>query len=366
VIDGRLRRLVANRSKLGVQSPDDPIIYHPMTQSPDHPILKLVIVLQHRLELWNAPGWFAERLRKDFPQIDIIHRTTYDGIEDYIRDAEIIIGWSLRPEQLQSAERLRWIHCPAAAVHQLLSPGLAKSDVIVTNGRDVHGPVVAEHVLALILALAKKLPQAARFQQKHVWGQQQLWDSRPRPREVAGATLGLIGLGSIGRTVARHAFALGMRVIAAREYPEKGSPAGVAQVFSPSELDTLLSQSDYVVLALPLTSQTHSLIDAKRLRKLQPHACLINVGRGPLVDEPALADALRHNQIAGAALDVFAEEPLPATSPLWDLENLLITPHIAGLTEKQWERQYELVAENLRRYLNHQPLLAMVDKQRGY
>ena len=128
----------------------------------------------------------------------------------------------------------------------------------------------------------------------------------------------------------------------------------------------MLGQSDYVVLAAPVTSGTRGLMDAARLAKMKPEACLINVGRGPLVDEAALAQALREKRIGGAALDVFEEEPLPADSPLWDLENLLITPHTAGLTEKLWERHYELISENLRRYLGGKPLLAVVDKKQGY
>lgn len=328
--------------------------------------MKLLIVLQHRFELWNTPAWFVERLRKDFPQLEIVNLSTYDEVEEQIRDAEVVISWSLRPEQIRAAQKLRWIHSPAAAVHQVLSPELVNRDVVVTNGRDVHGPVVAEHVITLVLALAKKLPQAARFQQRHFWGQQEMWETLPRPREIAGATLGLVGLGTIGRNAARHASALGMRVIAVREHPEKGSPQGVEQVFASSQLDELLAQSDYVVLATPLTEDTQGLIHAGRLAKMKPHACLINVGRGPLVDEAALAQALREHRIGGAALDVFDEEPLPADSPLWDLENLLITPHTAGLTEKQWERQYALIAGNLRRYLNHEPLLAVVDKAKGY
>jgi D-2-hydroxyacid dehydrogenase (NADP+) len=328
--------------------------------------MKLLIVFHHTFDFWNVPLWFVDRLRADFPDIQVVRLSSYDGAEKEIRDAEVVVTWSLRPEQVKAAQKLRWLHSPAAAVHQLLFPELVNSDVIITNGRDVHGPVVGEHIIALILALAKKLQQAARYQQKRIWGQQQLWESRPHPREVAGATLGMVGLGSIGRTAARHAAALGMRVIAVREHPEKGSPEGVEQVFPSSQLDTLLAQSDYVALAVPMTSSTNALIDATRLAKMKPEACLINVGRGQLIDESALVQALRENKIGGAALDVFVEEPLPASSPLWDLENLLITPHTAGLTEKQWDRQYDLVAENLRRYLNHQPLLAVVDKQKGY
>jgi phosphoglycerate dehydrogenase-like enzyme len=157
-----------------------------------------------------------------------------------------------------------------------------------------------------------------------------------------------------------------MRIIAVREHPEKRSPEHVEQVFSSSQIDELLSQSDYVILAAPLTPATRSLMNAARFAKMKPDACLINVSRGALVDEAALAQALREKKIGGAALDVFAQEPLPPDSPLWDLENLLITPHTAALTEKLWERHYKLFSENLRRYIAHQPLLAVVDKQRGY
>jgi phosphoglycerate dehydrogenase-like enzyme len=225
--------------------------------------------------------------------------------------------------------------------------------------------VVAEHVIALIFALAKKIPGSVELQQKHVWGQQILWDEIPRVREVAGATLGIVGLGSIGRPLLRSAKALGMRVIAVREHPEKGSEGGDA-VFGPERIDELFRQADYVVLAAPVTDRTQSIADGARLALMKPTACLINVGRGPLVDEDALAAALREKKIGGAALDVFPKEPLAADSPLWDLPNLLITPHTAALTDKLWERHYALFSENLRRYLAHRPLLAAVDKRRGY
>jgi phosphoglycerate dehydrogenase-like enzyme len=157
-----------------------------------------------------------------------------------------------------------------------------------------------------------------------------------------------------------------MRVIAVREHVEKGNPDGVEAVFAPSALDEMLKQCDYVVLAAPLIAATHGLINADRLAMMKPEACLINVGRGPQVDEAALVEALRTRRIAGAALDVFEREPLPADSPLWSVENLLITPHTAGLTEKLWHRHYELFSDNLRRYLARQPLRFVVDKQKGY
>lgn len=327
--------------------------------------MKLLILLHHRFELWNAPPWFADRLEKDFPQIEVVHLASYDGIEEHLRDVEIAIAWSLRPEQFKVARKLRWIHSPAAAVHQLIFPELVNSNVILTNAREVHGPVVAEHVVAQIFALAKRLPSAMRLQQRHAWGQEAMWGEHPRPREVAGATLGLVGLGSIGREVVKRATALGMRVIAVREHPEKGSE-GAELIFGPAQLDEMLAQADYVVLAAPLTSSTRALIGVAQLSRMKPDACLINVSRGPLVDEDALTEALRCRKIGGAALDVFSKEPLPSESPLWNLDNLLITPHTAALTDKLWQRHYALVAENLRRYLAGQPLLAVVDKQRGY
>jgi phosphoglycerate dehydrogenase-like enzyme len=328
--------------------------------------MKLLIVLRHPFELWNAPDWLAERLRQDFPQLQVIHLKDYVGLDEEIKDAEIVIAWSLRPEQIKSAKKLRWVHSTAAAVHQLIFPELINSDVVLTNARDVHGPVVAEHVMALVFALAKRIPQAVRLQQKHLWGQKEIWDSQPKPREIAGATLGLVGLGSIGAAVAKHAAGLGMRVIATREHPEKPKPANVAEIFSPLQLDVMLAQSDYVVLAAPVTPSTRQLIDATRLSRMKSESYLINVGRGSLIDEHALANALRNRQIGGAALDVFEKEPLAADSPLWDFENLLITPHTAGLTEKLWERHYHHISENLRRYLTQQPLSSVVDKKKGY
>jgi phosphoglycerate dehydrogenase-like enzyme len=328
--------------------------------------MKLLIVVHHRLELWNVPEWFTERLTVKFPQVQIVLRDSYDGVEEHLRDAEAIFTISLRPEQFAAARKLKWIHAPTAAVHQFLFPEFVSSDVVLTNSTEVHGPVVAEHVIALIFALAKKIPQAAAFQAKRIWGQEAIWKEGVHPREIACATLGLIGVGSIGRRVAQMASALGMRVIAVREHVEKGCPAGVEAVFAPSALDEVLGQSDFLVMAAPVTEATNGLINAARLAAMKKDAYLINVGRGAQVDETALATALRDRQIAGAALDVFEREPLPADSPLWGLENLLITPHTAGLTEKLWHRHYELFSDNLRRYLGGQPLRFVVDKRRGY
>jgi len=327
--------------------------------------MKLLIFVHHPFDQWNAPSWFPERLQRTFPQVNVVNLPDYKSVDTEITDAEVVVAWSIRPEQIAEAKRLRWVHSPAAAVHQLMFPELVNSEIVLTNAREVHGPVVAEHVIALIFALAKKIPDSAQLQQKHIWGQQILWDNQPRIREVAGATLGMIGLGSIGRPTVKSAKALGMRVIAVREHPEKGRE-GADVVLGPAQIDEVFGQADYVVLAAPVTDSTKAIANAERLALMRPDACLINVGRGPLVDETALAHALRNKGIGGAALDVFPREPLAADSLLWDLPNLLITPHTAALTDKLWERHYALFSENLRRYLNGEALLAVVDKRKGY
>ena len=326
---------------------------------------KLLIFVKHPFELWTAPAWFSERLRAEFPELQVVHLPDYKRVDEEIRDAEIVVAWSIRPEQITSAKKLRWIHSTATAVHQLMFPELINSDIVLTNAREVHGPIVAEHVMAQIFALAKKIPDAVRFQKAHEWAQQRMFDERPRVREVEGATVGLVGLGAIGRAVAKMAKALGMRVIAVREHAEKGSE-GADAVFGPDEIDEVFRQADYIVLAAPVTESTKAIANTERLAMMKPDACLINVGRGALVDETALAAALRNQKIGGAALDVFPKEPLAADSPLWDLPNLLITPHTAALTEKQWERHYQLFADNLSRYLTGRPLSAVVDKSKGY
>lgn len=327
--------------------------------------MKILIVHHHRFELWHAPAWLRERLQQQFPQYQFVQLENYERVPKEIVDTDVFIGWSLRPEQLAAARKLKWIHSPAAAVHQLMFPELIQSNVLVTNSTGVHGPVVAEHAITLLLALAKRLPQAMRYQAKKLWSQDRLWNERPRPREVEGATVLVIGMGGIGNEFARRAKALGMKVLGVRENPSKG--AGEAdQIFSPAEIDEVLPKADYVLLCTPVTSATTGVINKARINKMKPEAYIINVGRGPLIIESDLIEALRKNRIAGAALDVFDEEPLPEDSPFWSLENVLVTPHTAAVTERLWERHYQLIVENLNRFVLGRPLLNEVDKKRGY
>ena len=327
--------------------------------------MKALIVHYHPFELWHAPAWLRDRLEREFPEQQFVQLQNYDRVSQEITDTAIFIGWFLRPEQFVTARKLRWIHSPAAAVHQLMYPEMIQSDVLLTNAGGVHAPVVAEHAIAVLLALAKRLPQAMQYQARREWSQDQLWHEQPRPREVSEATVVVIGMGGIGREFTARAKALGMKVLAVRENPGKGN-GGADAVYGPKEIDQVLPQADYVLLCTPVTPATTGIINAARLAKMKADAYLINVARGPLIDEPAVLEALKARRIAGAALDVFDEEPLPPESPFWSLDNVLITPHTAAVTERLWERHYKLIVENMNRFLANQPLLNQVDKTQGY
>jgi phosphoglycerate dehydrogenase-like enzyme len=326
---------------------------------------KIAIVLHDSFEVWHPPEWFMERLRTEFPGVQAAFSNSKRTDEEALRGADIMIGWSFSPEQIQAATALRWIYSITAATDQFLTPALASGGVEITNASGVHGPVVAEHALAMILALARRIPSAVRYQERRKWGLERIWDERPRPREIAGASLVVVGLGSIGSELAAMAAALKMHVIGVRQNPEHGS-AGAHEVLGYQQLDEALGRADFAVLALPLMLQTRRLIDERRLKLFKPDAFLINVSRGALIDEGALVAALRERRLGGAALDVFEEEPLPRRSKLWKLPQVLITPHMAFLTEKIWERHYQVFSANLRRYLAGEPLMDAVDKRRGY
>jgi len=326
---------------------------------------KIAILLHDEFEMWRPPLWFLEKLRTDFPHTEVTYSAHKREDAGALNGADVLIGWSLPPEQLRATKSLRWIYSITAAVDQFLYPELIASDIALTNAGSVHGPVVAEHAIAMLLALAKRLPSATHYQQRRKWAMEAIWKEQPRPREIRGATLVVVGLGSIGAEVASTAAALKMHVIGVREHPERGA-SGAHEVVGYDALDSALARADFVVLAAPLTERTRHLIDDRRLQVLKPTAFLINVSRGALVDEAALVTALRERRIAGAALDVFEQEPLSRWSPLWKMPQVLITPHTAFLTENVWQRHYEVFAANLKRFLAGQPLEGAIDKKRGY
>jgi phosphoglycerate dehydrogenase-like enzyme len=312
------------------------------------------------LVIHEATPLLRRLLRGELPvDPDVVRRAEADAAAQ-LAECEVLIGWARFPERaLQWAPRLRWILATSAGVDKL--PAAVAARVLLTNGNGLGAEPIAEHVIGGLLMLARGAPQYLRQQTEH------RWERSFQAREIAGMTMGVIGMGAIGRAVARRSRALGLRVIGVRRSAgERGPDAQADVVCPPEDLPYVLAESDVIVLATPLTPETRGLISAPQLAAMRSGAYLINIARGPVVDEPALVEALRNGQVGGAALDVFATEPLPAESPLWDLPNLIITPHVAASSDRSRERIQELVCENLRRYIGGEPLRNMVDLSRGY
>jgi phosphoglycerate dehydrogenase-like enzyme len=259
----------------------------------------------------------------------------------------------------------------------MLGTWLWQSDVAVTTLNGVAPPTMAEYALMMMLAFAHHLPLMLEHQARADFPSLSERWRRFMPRELRGATLGIVGYGSIGRELGRVARALGMRVLGLRRVavppPETYMIASVAthgevpdRLYGPEGLHEMLPHCDYIILIVPYTAATHHLIDRAALHAMKPTAVLVNMARGGIVDEEALIEALRGGRIAGAALDVFEEEPLPSSSPLWAMRNVIISPHIAGFTPHYHERVMELFGANLRRYLAAEPLLNQAQRERGY
>lgn len=326
---------------------------------------KLVICVRHPFSLWNVPPEMPERIRQRWPEIRVVHLPNYDGIERELPDTDIFVGFSIRPDQFAWTRKIKWIHSTAAAVGQLMYPELRKSGIEVTNASGVHCTPIAEHILGTLIALARRFPDCFRYQQQSRWAQQELWDAPIRPREMRGQTILFIGFGSIGREAAKIIRPLGMRIWAVTR--SGCGDTDLAEKILPAEkLHEVLPEADFVVLAAPETPETRQMIGAREFALMKSLAYFLNVARGALVDESALIVALEKRAIAGAALDVASQEPLPPESPLWKLDNAFITPHVSALTEHLWERQTNLLMENLERWFGGRELLNRVDLDRGY
>jgi phosphoglycerate dehydrogenase-like enzyme len=288
-----------------------------------------------------------------------------NGLERELADADIFMGYSLEAKLLPFAAKLKWIHAVSAGVTQFLYPELRERGLMVTNATTVHCLPIAEHILGMLVALARRFPDSLRYQQQAEWAQDKLWMSPIKPRELRGQVALFLGFGAIGRETARLIRALDMRIWAVT-HSGRGNSELAERVLPASQLHQVLPEADFVVIAAPDTPQTRNILGAREFAMMKRSAYLINVARGTLIEEPALIAALRENLIAGAALDVTVKEPLPGESPLWKLENVFITPHVSGATENTWEREEELMAENLQRWFAGRELLNIVDLARGY
>lgn len=286
---------------------------------------------------------------------------------DAIRDADVYFGFGIPRPLFLEARKLRWVHSAAAGVGSALYPEMVASDVVLTNSAGVHAIPIAEYVVAGVLHFFRGLDVAAEQQREARWDKKFFVADDSPVREVAGARVLIVGAGGIGGQVAIRLSALGATCTGVRRHPERGTPPGFERVVGADALDAELPSADVVVLAAPFTQESKGLFDAERLKRLKTGTILVNVARGALIDEDALAGELRRGRLRGAVLDVFRDEPLASDSPLWQLRSALLTPHISPVSPGRfWPRALELFCDNWRRYDRGEPLQNLVDKQAGY
>lgn len=323
--------------------------------------LNIVVALSHDADPYSA-------LRDALAATDIAPETYHvtrslgkKDFEDKIADVDVAIVWHFAPELLRRAKRLKWVHFAMAGVDDALHPALVESPVLVTSSVGVHAQPVAEHAFAMILAFARGLVLALSNQHERRWARRNVVYSI---HELHDMTLGVVGLGHIGRAVAALGRAFGMHVVGVSRHGAQVE--NVDEVLTPDGLPKLLSRADFVVLCVPLTAETRGMFGVDEFRLMKETAYLINVGRGPLVREDTLLEALRHRWIAGAGLDVFEKEPLLPDHPFYNLDNVIISPHVAGVTPYYWERMAKLFVDSFQKFLAGEELPTKVDKERGY
>lgn len=319
--------------------------------------MKPVLVVQGVEQIDEVPG--LEQLSE---QVDIRCAATADDLRRLLPGAQVMLGWNFRAASLRdawdAADSLRWIHWAGAGVDAALFDELVASDIELTNARGVFDRPIAEWVLGMIIAFAKRFPETLACQARAEW-QHRLSET------VAGKRALVVGVGSIGRAVGRLLRAVGIQVEAIGR-SARGGGADFEQIYAVDDLRARLPGADYVVLITPLTEQTRGLFGEAEFAAMNSHARFINVGRGALVDEDALLAALRHGGIAGAALDVFVEEPLPGQSPFWTMPNCLVSPHMSGDHVEFETTMAQQFIENWRRYQAGEALLNRVDKRLGF
>jgi phosphoglycerate dehydrogenase-like enzyme len=298
-------------------------------------------------------------------EVSLAAGETVEAFERLAADAEVLFNWSgsgdLLREVFRRCPRLRWVHTRSAGIDNQLFPELVESSVPLTNGSQVFSPPLGEFALGAVIYFAQDFRRLIRCQAAGVWETGDI-------EEISGRTLGIAGYGDIGRAIATRAHALGMHILALRRGvppPDQVDPL-VDEFFTPATRLAMMARCDYLAVSAPLTPETRGMIGAAELAALPAHAVVINVGRGPVIDEAALIDALAGNRIRGAALDVFDTEPLPAEHPFYRLENVLLSPHCADHTPDWLERAMQFFLEQFERFSKGEALLNVMDKRRGY
>lgn len=311
-----------------------------------------------RLLVFPDPGprW-REALAGAAPSIELLVAGDGAAAVRLIADVDALYG-ALTPDMLAAANRLRWVQTSMAGLERYMFPALIASPVMLTNARGLYSDVIADHVFSFVLAFARDLPCLLRAQQERRW----LPQREVRTFQLQGLTAGIVGFGGIGAEVARRAHCIGMRVLAVDPAPH-GTVEGV-EIWGPERLNELLARADFVVVCAPETPETRGLFDADHFALMKRGARFINIGRGRVVQLTALTAALESGHLAGAALDVYETEPLPADHPLWGMEQVLLTPHSAAYAVPVEERRLELVVDNVRRFVAGEPLRNVVAKER--
>jgi phosphoglycerate dehydrogenase-like enzyme len=307
------------------------------------------------------PQQKLNRIKELAPNMDILITQDRVKVESVLADVEIISGW-FPPDLVCKAHNLRWVQQWGAGADWLIRhPEAVEMDFVLTNASGIHAIPISEHILAFLFTFARGFHLARQYQKKQDWKSPD-WQE---VFELAGKTLLLIGIGSIGSRTAELASYLGMHVLGIRRNAHLDSK-GVEAMFSPERLLDILPEADFVVLTVPLTKETKGIIGGRELKRMKQTAYLINIGRGGTIGEVALIKALQNGWIAGAGLDVFETEPLPEDSPLWTMENVVITAHYAGRTPHYNERALSILLENLKRYVSDEPLYNIVNKELMY
>jgi len=341
---------------------------------------RLVVDLVATSRNWALPADGATRIKSAAPDDwDVVFATSPtqshgDGGHPptpealgAIASAEVYFGFGLARELFLAASSLQWVHSASAGVSSLLFPEMLASDVAVTNSAGVMGETIADQVLAGVLYFVRNLDVATAQQRRGEWNKTPFIEDLVPVRELSECRALIVGAGGIGSAVARRLNAFGCPSVGVRRRPEAGLPEGFERVISLDLIDTALPTADIVVLATPLTPLTRGLLNGARMDCLPPSAIVVNVARGGLLDEAALAERLQAGRLRGAVLDVFQREPLPETSPLWNLPNALITPHVSAVSPRMfWKRELDLFLDNWVRYRDGRPLRNHVDKQAGY
>jgi phosphoglycerate dehydrogenase-like enzyme len=327
--------------------------------------MNIVVGVVHPNAAWVLPRPFVDELRRDFPQHIFIDAWDRDTLRQVLPQADAAFAAFVDRDIIQSLTRLKWVQAPAVGVGHILSEEMIASPIVLTTARGVRARAIAEHVIGMTIALARQLPRVMTRQLKHEWALDEI-EASGSIRTLRGRLMGIIGLGSIGLEVAQAASGFGMRVWATRKRVDEPVPQSVERILPAGQVNELLASSDVIVLSAPLTPETRQLMNANTLATMKRGAFLINIGRGKLIDDLAVADALRSGQLGGAALDVFTREPLDPASPFWDLPNVIVTPHMSGAMEDYWTPLVALFAENLRRFERGDTLLNVVDKHAGY